>query len=179
MKNMKKIIITWALLVLLTSCGAETEGTENKTETPETTNVVETNVDRDAEIIALQPDYKVELYGKVKSIEWNIFTVSEIDRSKDPTIEMEKEEKQAYMASLSDADKIALKEQMGSAFLWDIKVMIPVWIPMVKKELVWEERLDLEATLEDLKTGDIISIWYNEEVTDRKIAKYVKRSMRK
>jgi hypothetical protein len=37
----------------------------------------------------------------------------------------------------------------------------------------------LEATLEDLKTLDIVSIWYDESITDRKVAKYVKRSVRK
>ena len=56
-------------------------------------------------MIRLQPEYKAELYGKVKSIEENIFTITEIDTSKDPTIGMEREEKQAYMATLSDAEK--------------------------------------------------------------------------
>jgi hypothetical protein len=83
------------------------------------------------------------------------------------------------MLSLSEADKTALKDQIQSATLWDIKVMIPVWIPMIKKELIWEEKLDTEATLADLKTWDIISIWYNEEITDRKVAKFAKRSLRK
>jgi hypothetical protein len=83
------------------------------------------------------------------------------------------------MQSLPEADRIALKEQIQSSILWDVKVMIPVWIPMVKKELVWEEKKDLEATLEDLKSWDIISIWYNKDITDRKVAMYVKRSMRK
>jgi hypothetical protein len=83
------------------------------------------------------------------------------------------------MASLSDADKIALKEMIANSISWETKVMIPVWIPMVKKEQIWEDKQDIEATLEDLKWGDIVSIWYNEEITDRKIAKYVKRSIRK
>ena len=174
---MKKIIIIWATLALLTSCWTEVE---NTVETPTENIAIEnTWVDRNAEMISLQPEYKAELYGKIKSIEGNMFTISEIDTSKDPTIWMERAEKQAFMANLSDAEKIAFKEDALSAILWDEKVMIPVWIPMVKKETVWEEKLDLEATLADLKTGDIVSIWYNEEVTDRKIAKYVKRSMRK
>ncbi len=130
-------------------------------------------------MVSLQPEYKAELYWKVKSMEWNIFTISEIDTTKDPTIEMDQSEKQAYMQALSEADRTALKEQIQSAILWDTKVTIPVGIPMIKKELVWEEKQDLEATLEDLKVGDIVSIWYNTEITDRKVAKYVKRSMRK
>ena len=176
---MKKIIIIWATLTLLVSCWTEVENNIESNTNTEKVAVVDTSVDRDTEIKSLQPEYKAELYGKIKSIEWNIFTISEIDTSKDPTIWMERTEKQAYMATLSDAEKIAFKEAALSAFIWDEKVMIPVWIPMIKKETVWEEKLDIEATLADLKTGDIISIWYNEEVTDRKIAKYVKRSMRK
>lgn len=172
-----KLIITSGLaLLLLTSCWTEVENTTN---TPTTPTANETSVNRDTEITNLQPEYKAELYGKVKSIEWNMFTISEIDTSKDPTIEMEQAEKQAYMKALSEADRMTLKEQIQSAVIWDQKVMIPVWIPMIKKELVWEEKQDLEATLADLKTGDIVSIWYNKDITDRKVAQYVKRSIRK
>ncbi len=92
---------------------------------------------------------------------------------------MDRTAKQAYMGNLSDAEKIAFKEAALSATLWDIKVTIPVWIPMIKKELVWDEKKDIEASLADFKAGDIVSIWYNTELTDRKIASYVKRSMRK
>jgi len=176
---MKKILIVWAAALLLASCGAEIEENTASVTTNTVTNAVATWEARDQEIISLQPEYKAELYGKVKSVEGNMFTISEIDRSKDPTIDMEQTEKKAYMASLSDADKIALKEMIANSISWETKVMIPVWIPMVKKEQIWEDKQDIEATLEDLKWGDIVSIWYNEEITDRKIAKYVKRSIRK
>lgn len=175
---MKKIIIVWSAILLLSSCGTEIENT-NTWNTTSTSNVLINNEDRNVEIINLQPEYKAELYGKVKSIEWNVFTISEIDTSKDPTINMESSEKQAYMQSLSEADRLALKDMIASSIVWDIKVMIPVWIPMIKKELIWEEKQDIEATLEDLKSWDIVSIWYNTEITDRKIASYVKRSIRK
>lgn len=178
---MKKIILLIALIFVLTSCWNTVEET-NTTETS-TNNAVNTNIsnteNRDEEIIALQPDYKAELYWRVKQIEWNMFTISEIDTSKDPTVDMSTEEKQTYMQSLPEADRMALKEQIQSAIIWDVKVMIPVWIPMVKKELVWEEKVDLEATLEDLKSQDIVSIWYDKNITDRKVASYIKRSVRK
>lgn len=170
-----QIILSIFSILLLSSCWTETTTIDN---TIVNTNEVN-NIDRNLEIASLQPEYKAELYWKIKQIEWNMFTISEIDTSKDPTAEMEQKEKQAYMQSLSEADRTALKDQIQSAILWDIKIMIPVWIPMIKKELVWDEKQDLEATLEDLKTWDIISIWYNEEITDRKVAKYVKRSLRK
>jgi len=165
--------------VLLASCGAEVENiSSNKNITP-VSNVVVNKEDRNEEIVNLQPEYKAELYGKVKSIEWNMFTISEIDTSKDPTVNMEQAEKRAYMQALSEADRMALKEMIANSIIWDVKVMIPVWIPMIKKELLWEEKMDIEATLADLKSGDIISIWYDKEITDRKIAIYVKRSIRK
>lgn len=174
----KKVIISTFLILLLISCWTESNTSDNiQVNSWENTNEVVEVVDRNQEIISLQPEYKAELYWKIKQIEWNMFTISEIDLSKDPTLEMEQDEKKAYMATLSDADKQALKAQVASAFLWDVKVMIPVWIPMIKKELVWEEKQDIEATLADLKTWDIISIWFNSEMIDRKIAMYVKRSM--
>ncbi len=171
--HIKKIILSIFLLLLLTSCWTETNTSENI----QINSWINENIDRNQEMISLQPNYKNELYWKIKQIEWNMFTISQIDTSKDPTLEMERKEKQAYMQSLSDADKQALKEQIQGAIIWDVKIMIPVWIPMIKKELIWEEKQDLEATLADLKTWDIISIWYNKEITDRKVAKYVKRSM--
>lgn len=176
---MKKIIIAWASVLLLASCGTEIENSSTNTTVIPATNIAISVEDRNAEINSLKPEYKAELYGKVKSIEGNMFTISEIDTSKDPTIGMEPTEKKAYMMSLSDADRMALKDMITNSIIWDVKVMIPVWIPMIKKELSWEEKLDVEATLEDLKTGDIVSIWYNEEIIDRKIAKYVKRSIRR
>jgi len=171
---MKKLISLWALTVILSSCWTEAINSSNNSPA-----WIESAENRNQEIISLQPEYKAELYWKVKSIEWNMFTISEIDTSKDPTIWMEQTEKKAYMQGLSEADRMALKEMILSSVLWDVKVMIPVWIPMIKKELQWEEKTDVEATLDDLKNWDVISIWYNKEVTDRKIAQYVKRSIRR
>ena len=176
---MKKILIIALTTFILTSCWSETDTTSDNTSSNNTNINIENTEDRDAEMVSMQPEYKAELYWKVKQVEWNMFTISEIDTSKDPTINMDSAEKRAYMQSLPEADRMALKEQIQSAILWDVKVMIPVWIPMVKKELVWEEKKDLEATLADLKSWDIISVWYNKDVTDRKIAMYVKRSVRK
>lgn len=176
---MKKIIVIGATVLLLASCWTEVENTSNVETVNPVSNVVVNSEERDQEIVGLQPEYKSDLYGKVKSIEGNMFTISVIDRSKDPTVDMEQTEKKAYMTSLSDADKIALKEMIANSISGEVKVMIPVWIPMVKKEQVWEEKQDIEATLEDLKWGDIITVWYNKDVTDRKIAEYVKRSVRK
>ena len=170
---MKKIIFTLIVLLSVTSCSTQD------------TNIVDNNIvtqnteERNEDILSLQPDYKSDLYWKIKSVEWNIFTITEIDRSKDPTADMSPVDKKKYMQSLPEAERMALKEQIQSAILWDVKVMIPVWIPMIKKELAWEDKVDMEATLADLKPNDIVSIWYNEEQKDRKIAKFVKRSMRK
>ncbi len=173
---MKKIFIIWSATILLASCGTSIEPNT----TTESNNIGTINtVDRNQEILSLKPEYKAELYGKIKAVEWNVFTISEIDTSKDPTVNMELDEKKAYMMSLSDADRMALKDMIANSIKWDIKVMVPVWIPMIKKELVWEDKVDIEATLTDLKVWDIVSIWYNTDITDRKIAKYVKRNMRR
>ncbi len=172
---MKKIALTLVTIVILTSCWTNPTETKNTSDN----SSVNTTENRNEEIASMQPEYKAELYGKVKQIEWNMFTISEIDTTKDPTINMEQAEKQAYMQSLPEAQRLDLKEKIQSSILWDVKVMIPVWIPMIKKELVWEDKKDLEATLADLKSWDIVSIWYDKDITDRKVSIFVKRSIRK
>lgn len=175
---MKKLLFLLSILFLLVSCWTQEE-TSNIQETTTQENIELTQEEITEQIVNLQPEYKADLYWKIKSNEWNVYTISEIDTTKDPTIEMEQAEKQAYMQSLSEADRQALKDQINSAILWDVKVMIPVWIPMIKKELSWEDKIETEATLEDLAIWDIISIWYNTDILDRKVASYVKRSIRK
>ncbi len=174
---MKKIIFTLIVLLFVTSCS--TQDTNNNTSNTEDNIVAQNTENRTEEVLASQPDYKSDLYWKIKFAEGNIFTITEIDRSKDPTADMASEEKRKYMQSLPEAERMALKEQIQSATLWDVKVMIPVWIPMIKKEIVWEDKIDLEASLADLKPNDIVSVWYDNEQKDRKIAIFVKRSMRK
>ncbi len=172
-----KIALFILLSIFLVSCGV-TENTKT-TENNKTTWAVQTTQNRTEEILSMQPDYKSDLYWKIKAIEWNIFTITEVDRSKDPTADMAPKEKRAYMQSLSQEQRMALKEKIQSATLWDVKVMIPVWIPMLKKELVWEDRVDMEASLADLAVNDYVTIWYDKEQENRKIAIFVKRSMRK
>jgi hypothetical protein len=46
-----------------------------------------------------------------------MFTISEIDTSKDPTLGMESTEKKAYMQALSEADRMALKDMIASSIL--------------------------------------------------------------
>ncbi len=64
---MKKIIVIWAALVLLSSCGTDVEN--SNIDTVNNSNaIVEETIDRNTEVISWQPEYKAELYGKVKSI---------------------------------------------------------------------------------------------------------------
>jgi hypothetical protein len=81
----------------------------------------------------VQPDRKMDLYGKVISQEGNEYTIQEVDVSVDPTFGMEQEEKKAYMAQLSEDERMQMKADIRAAVLDEVKVMIPVGIPMETK----------------------------------------------
>jgi hypothetical protein len=57
----------------------------------------------------------------------------QIDTSKDPTFNMTPTEKQKYMQALDEATRMALKEEINAATLGEVKVIIPVGIPMIQK----------------------------------------------
>ena len=139
------------------------------------------NKDASDEVILelVQPERKLDIYWKILSMEWNEFTIQEVDISKDPTFGMEQEEKQAYMATLSDDQKIAMKEEIKNAILWNSKVIIPVWIPISVKEAQWTDAPNRMWNLEDITIWSYISVWYNLNFPDQKIAEYIKKSFTK
>jgi hypothetical protein len=62
---MKKLSLLIVTILLISSCGSETEVTNDNTDTAiktNTENVVAETEDRDAEMVSMQPEYKAELY---------------------------------------------------------------------------------------------------------------------
>jgi len=158
---MKKILFLAILsIALLTSCSSNTQ--EKTT----------TNLDTTTSIT--QPERKMDLYWKVVSQEWNEITLLQVDTSKDPTFNMSPEEKKKYMQSLDEASRQALKEEINNSTLWQIKIIIPVWIAMTKKEAQWPDALNIEASLADIKVWWYISIWLNQSAWEQKVAEFVK-----
>ncbi|MDD5769990.1 MAG: hypothetical protein PHE25_03405 [Candidatus Gracilibacteria bacterium] len=159
---MKKTIFLAILAVsLLNSCSSNTD----------TTTTLTTNT---TTIISSQPDRKIDIYGKVISMEGNEITLLEVDTSKDPTFNMTPEEKKKYMTSLDEATRMALKAEINSATLGEIKLTIPVGIAMTKKTAQGTDAPLVEASLADVKIGGYLSVWLNQEITDKKIADFVK-----
>ena len=78
----------------------------------------------------VQPERKMDIYGKIISQEGNEYTVQEVDVSADPTFGMEQTEKKAYMETLSESERQEMKANIRSATLGDVRVLIPVGIPM-------------------------------------------------
>ncbi len=159
---MKNIFLVVLLTISLASC----------TTSQETTNTTNNTTSQ----VATQPERKMDIYGKVTAIEWNEITLSQVDTSKDPTFNMSPEEKKKYMTSLDEAARMALKEEINSAILWEVKLTVPVWIGMTKKEAQWTDAPIVEASLADLKVGWYISVWLDTSVSDRKVAEFVKVS---
>ncbi len=172
---MKKIIFLVTLsIILLSSCNKNSDdisGITNDVLEKNETNALSSNT---STINLSQPERKMDLYWKIISIEWNEVTLLESDVSKDPTFNMTPEEKKKYMQSLDEATRTALKAEINSSTLWEIKLTIPVWISMVKKTASWPDSPTLEASLADIKNWQYISIWLDWNVTDRKVAEFVK-----
>ncbi|MDD3145585.1 MAG: hypothetical protein PHV23_05780 [Candidatus Gracilibacteria bacterium] len=161
---MKKIYFLFILATLvITSCSSDT-----------TTNT--SSLDSTIVTTSNQPDRKMDIYGKIISMEGNEITLSQVDTSKDPTFNMTTEEKKKYMASLDDAERTSLKEEINSAILGEVKITVPVGIAMTKKTAQGADAPNVEASLADLKVGGYLSIWLNMDITDKKIADFVKVS---
>lgn len=164
---MKKILLPFFIMttLFLASC--------TNTETTDKTNISSENK-QNQDISSAQPERKVDIYWKITSIEWNEVTILQVDTSKDPTFNMTPTEKKKYMQSMDESARMALKEQINSATLWEVKVTIPVGIPMTKKTAQWPDAPNIEASLADLKNWQYLSIWINSEIVDTKIAEFVK-----
>ena len=171
---MKKIIIIGGVLVL--AVGGYFIGQSFSGGTSETVADDDSAV---AEVLSMKPERTYDLYGKVVKLEGNLVTVAEIDLSADPTADMTPEEKRAYMQALPEEERMALKDATQTATLGETTVTIPVGIPMSKKTESGPDALDTEATLADIVVGGVVSVWYDESITDRRIAEFVKVSMGK
>lgn len=162
---MKKFIIPAiiATTFILVSCGT--------TETTDTTNTNTTQI-QSAE--SAQPERKMDIYGKITSIEWNEISLLQIDTSKDPTFNMSATDKKKYMQAMDESARMALKEEINSATLWEVKIIIPVGIPMIKKTAQWPDAPNVDASLADIKNWQYISVWLSPEVKDSKVSEFVK-----
>jgi len=166
---MKKIIwlsFLFVIGVLLVWCGEVSTDT-NTDANPSSVSSSE---------LPVQPERKMNLYGKVISMEGNEFTIQETDTTKDPTFDMSPEDKKAYMAKLSEEQRMALKEEIRNATLGNVKILIPVWVPVIVKTAQWPDAPSKLWSLEDLTVNSYISVRYNPEVTDQNVAEYVKKS---
>jgi hypothetical protein len=127
-------------------------------------------------VLPEKPERKAEVYGKVIKMEGNLVTIAQIDTSADPTADMTTAEKQAYKQSLSEEERMALNASIQGAVLGEVTVLIPVGIPMTKKTQAGPEAPEIEGTLADIANGSLLSVWIDTDVTDRKVAEFVKIS---
>jgi len=124
--------------------------------------------------VLAQPERKAEIYGKIKAIVGNEVTITKSDPSVDPTINMTSIEKRAYMQKLDEAERIKLKEEILNATLGDVKVLINIGIPMVKKTSQGPDAETVDGSLADLKIGGVVSVWLDNNVADKNVAEFVK-----
>lgn len=160
-----------ALLALLLFSGCSSE--ENNSSNSGSSNTGTIEILSSAE---QKPERKAELFGKITGMVGNEITIAKTDTSKDPTFGMEQAEKRAYMTALSDADKMALKEKIQNAVIGEVKVLVPVGIPMTIKKEQGSEAPELDSSLADIRPGKVVSVWVDENTTNRNIATFVKIS---
>jgi hypothetical protein len=137
-----------------------------------------------------KPEEAPDVMGIVKSMIGNEITITQYDLSKMPTPPTE-EEKNSIIASgeistgmrpgggmgggTGGGDPSSLFDSMES--LGDVKVTIPVGIQMIKmgSRAGNDDTANTEnnnATLEDINTGDMLTIWLNEDIANRKVAEF-------
>lgn len=164
---MKSILIPAIVITtfLLASCWTTETTTNSVTPTTQTQNTV-----------SVQPERKMDIYWKILSMEWNEITMLQVDTSKDPTFEMTPTDKKKYMMAMDESARMAFKEQINSATLWEVKIMIPVGIPMIRKTAQWPDAPNAEASLADVKNWQYISVWLSPESKDKKVSEFVKIS---
>lgn len=160
--QLSMVLITSILLVSCTDSNTNTQ------------NTVPTTTTKTVSTLPIQPEKKVDIYGKILSMEWNEISVMQVDTSKDPTFNMTPEAKKKYMQAMDEGARTALKEQINTATLGEVKLTIPVGIPMIRKTAQWPDAPNTEASLADLKSWQYISVWLSSEVKDQKIAEFVK-----
>lgn len=137
-----------------------------------------------------QPEREPEISGVVKSIIGNTATVAIVEKQTGDNATEEVSDKNATAigittpttnipgsgsgrlnrdATISDADRLAklLERSTGQETL-----TVPVGIAMTKIS-EGEDRERIEANLDDLNSGSMISVWLNQEIKDKKVAEFV------
>lgn len=165
----KKIFLLVMASLLLFSCSSSVDNTWSSN-----VNIDTNNEETNSDLTLTQPDRKMDLYWKITWIEWNEITILESDTSKDPTFNMTSEEKKKYMQSLDETARTELKEQINSSTLWEKKVIVPVWIPIIKKTATWPDSPSIEASIADFKVWQYVSVWMDTTIEDREVAEFVK-----
>jgi hypothetical protein len=137
--------------------------------------VVPAGVDAPAgDVSSLKPDRKNDIYGNVIRLDGNIVTVAKSDPTVDPTFGMSSEDKRKYMQSLGEEERTALKEKIRAAVIGEVRVLVPVGIPMTKKQGEGPDAPEVEATLSDIAVGSALSVWLDQGVSDRDVAEFVR-----
>ena len=167
------ILLSVATVLILSWCN-----TQNSVEKTDTTNSLQEKLSQTQQILS-QPNRKMDLYGKIISNEGNEFTVQVVDTTQDPTFNMEPAEKRAYMQKLSQEERMALKDKIRQAVLWNEKVLIPVWTPIIVKLEQGPDGKEKMWSLADLTVGSYITVWLNQDVKDKKVAEFIKKSFTK
>ena len=182
MKNTGKLFLLFLLLFAFTACSSD-----NISDTSSVAGGEESSLEGFG-----QPERTAEVNGVIKSITGNLITVAIVERQTGENTEEANTEDAAAVgvtstnipgsgsggggggskdSAVSDADRLAklLERSTGQE-----SVTVPVGIAMTKfSEVESEDREKVEAILSDLSAGQMVSVWLNQDIPDRKVAEFV------
>ena len=146
-----------------------------------------------------QPERGSDLMGLVTKVVGNEVTILKIERPERGTGEFsdlsdeEKEEKRATLGGTSgtrmpgmgggrmsggtnrdNIDEDAMIEKMKEMSTGEETFVVPVGIQMLKPDTTSEDKPEMvEASLSDIKTDTMITVWLNKDVTEKQVAGFV------
>ncbi|MDA3839860.1 MAG: hypothetical protein PF572_02115 [Patescibacteria group bacterium] len=183
MPNKKILFSLFLLLFVFSACSSSTSTEAGSV------------IDSDGTILENfgQPERTAEIDGVIKSITGNLVTIAIVEKQAGENTTETTTEKDVVAVGLtsttnipgggggegggpgrdstvSDSDRL---EKLLERSTDQETITVPVGIAMTKFSEEGEDREKMEASLGDLKSSSMISVWLNQEIPDRKVAEFV------
>ena len=123
-----------------------------------------------------QPQRKAEVYGKVKSIQGNLFTINEMEQTAtgQDLSDKDKAKRREEMQNLSPEERKKKLDAEQKVTGETIRVNIPVGVPIKTKKDQNPDSLFEDGNMSDIKVGMIVTIWTENQQKENSTAEYVK-----
>lgn len=168
MKSLKKalvIMVSLLFMIGLVGCGSSGSKVATDNSGAKTTFAVPG-----------QPDRKAEVYGKVKSIQGNLITVMEMEQTLtgQELSDKDREKRRQEMQNLSPEERKKKIDGEQTFTGKTLTVTIPVGIPVMTKKDQNPAANFEEGNIGNIKMGNTVTIWTENQQKDNSTAEFVK-----